>query len=92
MEKFFGCPYDKMKGRPYFDTRAKYGRPADNIVIWFAYTPKGKVSKFWHSIRLNADYYGKLTDDDLERIISKKKIFFPKLKKGYTWSKPYRYS
>ena len=92
MEKFFGCPYDKKKGRLCFATREKYGRPADSIVIWFAYTPKGKVSKFWHTIRLNADYYGKLTDDELERIISTKKIFFPKLKKGYTWSEPYRYS
>lgn len=92
MKSFFGCLYDKKKGRPYFCTNASYGRPADSIVIWFAYTPTGKVSKYWHALRLNADYYGELTDDELEWIISTKKICFPKLKKGYTWSEPYRYS
>lgn len=91
MKSFFGSLYDKKKGRPYFCTKADYGRPADSIVIWFAYTPTGRVSKYWHTLRLNADYYGKLTNDELERIISTKKICFPKLKKGYTWSEPYRY-
>lgn len=92
MEKFFGCPYDKKKGRPYFATRAKYDRPADSIVIWFAYTPTGRVSKYWHTLRLNADYYGELSDEELGKIISQKKITFPKLPKGYSWSIPYRYS
>jgi len=92
MEKFFGCPYDKKKGRPYFDTRAKYGRAADSIVIWFAYTPTGRVSKYWHTLRFNADYYGEINDEELERLVQKTKINSPKLGKGYTWSKPYRYS
>lgn len=92
MKSFFGSPYDKKKGRPYFDTRARYGRPSDAIVIWFAYTPTGRISKFCHTLRLNADYYGEVSDDDLERIISTKVICFPKLKRGYTWSEPYRYS
>lgn len=92
MKSFFGSPCDKKKGRPYFDTRARYGRPSDAIVIWFAYTPTGRISKYWHMLRLNADYYGEVSDDDLERIISTKKICFPKLKRGYTWSEPYRYS
>lgn len=92
MEKFFGCPYDEKKGRLYFYTRAKYGRPSDAIVIWFAYTPTKKVSKYWHAIRLNADYYGELKDEELGKIISQKKINFPKLPKGYSWSTPYRYS
>lgn len=92
MEKFFGCPYDEKKGRLYFNTNAKYGRPSDSIVIWFAYTPTGKVSKYWHTLRFNADYYGKLNDGELEKILSQKKINFPKLPKGYSWSAPYRYS
>lgn len=92
MDSFFGCPYDKKKGRLYLDSRARHGRPADAIAVWFAYTPTGKVSKYWHSLRLNADYYGRLSDEELETIIEKKKIMFPKLPKGYSWSNPYRYS
>lgn len=92
MKSFFGCPYDIKIGRPYFCTNARYGRPSDTIVFWFAYTPTGRVSKYWQTLRLNADYYGEVGDADLERIIAKKKIRFPKLRKGYTWSEPYRYS
>lgn len=92
MESFYGCPYDKQKGRLYFDTKAKHGRPADTIVIWFAYTPTGRVSKYWHTIRLNSDYFGELSDEKVETIISEKKIMFPKMPKGYSWSIPYRYS
>ena len=92
MERFIGCPYEKKKGRIYFCTNASYARPADTIVFWFAYTPTGRVSKWWQTMRFNADYYGEISDSRLSKLISKKKINFPKLKKGYTWSEPYRYS
>lgn len=92
MKSFFGSDYDNKKGRLFFATNARYGRDSDTIVIWFAYTPTKRVSKYWHMLRLNGDYYGKLTDIELERIISNKKIEFPKLPKGYTWSEPHRYS
>jgi hypothetical protein len=92
MKRFIGCPYEKKKGRIYFCTHARYDRPADTIVFWFAYTPTGKVSKWWHILRLNADYYGEISDRRLSKLISQKQIHFPKLRKGYTWSEPYRYS
>ena len=92
MKSFFGSDYDKKKYRLFFAANARYGRESDIIVIWFAYTPTKRVSKYWQMLRLNADYYGKLTDTELEKIISNKKIEFPKLPKGYTWSEPHRYS
>ena len=79
-------------GRPYFCTNARYGRAADTIVLWFAYTPTGRVSKYWHILRLNGEHYGEMDDEAVERLVARKEILFPKMPKGYTWSEPYRYS
>ena len=96
MKSFFGSDYDNKKGRLYLATNARYLRDSDTIVIWFAYTPTKRVSKYYNMLRLNVEYYGKPTDTELERILerklSHKEIDFPKLPKGYTWSEPHRYS
>jgi hypothetical protein len=88
MEKLIGSGYDKIKGRPYFDTRARYGREPDTIVFWYAITPKGKMSKYWATLRINSER-NVGTDRKLRYI---QEYQFPVLRKGYSWSNPLLYS
>lgn len=79
------CPYSS---RPYFDTRARYGREADTIIFWYAITPKGRESKYYAILRFNSDR-NISSERKLQKISDYK---FPKLPKGYKWSDPLLYS
>jgi hypothetical protein len=74
----------------YHDTRARYGRPADTIIIRVAITPTGRESKYWATIRLNADYFGAQPSETTLQTYAKK-MNLPRLPKGYTWTDPYLY-
>jgi hypothetical protein len=85
----------ELNRRPYFVTNAIYGRKSDTIIFWLYITPTGRQSKYWHTLRFNADR--NLSSD---RKINKIKEVQNKLtneksaliKKGYAVSGPYLYS
>lgn len=88
MKKLFESEYDKIKGRPFFDTRARYGRPADTIIFWYAVSPTGRISKYWTTLRINAE---KVTDkNEKKKYIQQYEL--PVLRRGYKWSEPFLYS
>lgn len=87
--------WDKSLSLPfpaYHDVHSRWGRDADAVIIRFAKTPTGRWSKYWCSLQLNRDNYGRLCDSDefLER--KAESMHIPRLRKGYTWSEPFRYS
>lgn len=86
--------WDKSLSLPfpmYHDTHARWGRDSDAVIFRFSKTPTGRWSKYWCSLQLNRDVYGKLCDND--EFLEKKaeKMYMPRLRKGYTWSEPYKY-
>lgn len=91
LESIFDCrEYHDKRGVPYIVDNARYGRPADTIIFYFAYTPKGRVSKFWWAHHMNY-----ALKDKQERHRRYLKIGRPQLRgklKGYRWSKAYLYS
>ena len=54
MERIFDCiEYTSRTWPPYLVDNARYGRPADTVIFFFAYTPTGMVSKYWVSFRMH---------------------------------------
>ena len=88
MERIFDCEeYTSRSWPPYLIDNARYGRPADTIIFFFAYTPTGRVSKYWTAFTMRYSLRDK--HDRLRRYIRKVR---PGLRKGYRWSEPYLYS
>lgn len=77
---------------PYHNTFHWYGEPQDAVIFWYAYTPTGKVSKYWQSlqIRYGAKASHKWLEERAERF--EREHGLPRLRKGYTWSKVYLHS
>jgi hypothetical protein len=88
MENFIGSRYYKEKGSIFFDNRAKYGREADTIIFWYAITPTGKISKWHATLRINSER--NVSSEHKQQHVDS--YVFPKMPKGYTWSKPLLYS
>lgn len=71
------------KFRPYLDTRARYGRDADTIILFAFLTPKGRWSNNYAYLRFNSErshpnmrsqikeYYDKLVNKTYAREMSK---------------------
>ena len=93
LEKIFDCAeYTRngTRGVPIFETNARYGRPADTVLFYYAYTRTGRVSKYWCAHQMN---YALRNKQALHRRYLKEQR--PDLRgrlKGYRWSKPYLYS
>ena len=91
MTSLFDChEYHDRRGVPYIVTNARYGRPADTVIFYYAYTPTGRVSKFWCAHQMN---YA-LKDKQMrhrEYLKTQRPNLTGKLK-GYRWSVPYLYS
>ena len=93
MERIFDCAeYTRngTRGVPYQWDHARYGRPADTVIFFFAYTPKGRVSKYWSSFTMHYSLPDK--QRRLERYMREVRYEFRGRLKGYRWSKPYLYS
>lgn len=91
MESIFDCrEYTDRRWPPYQVTNERFGRPADTVVFFFAYTPTGRISKFWASFMMHYS----LTDkhDRLRRYMRERRPSLRGKLKGYRWSKPYLYS
>lgn len=76
-----------MRGHmpPYhdaWDAAANRQRP---IAFSFAYTPKGRVSRYWCSLALP----GARDENEVRRWVAGGR---PRLRRGYRWSEPYWYS
>lgn len=74
-----------------FYTRARYGRPADTIILRHAITPTGRDSKYWATCRINGERIPHPTNEQLEYYAQPEQMRLPKLPKGYKWSEPYVY-
>lgn len=86
LPSIFDCDEFTSKSWPPYHNNWDLDRKQHMPVIFsFAYTPTGRVSKYWCSL-------------SLKRIPSDKEISEwehngrPRLKKGYKWSKVYKYS
>ena len=96
MESIFDCKeYTDRRWPPYHDTHARHGRPSDTVVFWFAYTPRGRVSKYWASLQLHYALPDK--QSRVRRYVGGECLYerLPSLGgklKGYRWSKAYLYS
>lgn len=88
MKKFVDSEYRKAKSNIYFDTRARYGREADTIIFWHGITPKGNVSQYFATLRINSER-NISSESKMKYVVN---YVFPKLPKGYTWSEPFLYS
>ena len=99
-KKMVVSDHEKMDGYPsIFDCEEylKHGYPpymhsyhvelhySTPVLFSFAYTPSGRVSKFWCSYSFGATHP---TDKTVERWMNAR----PKLRKGYRWSEPYWYT
>ena len=76
--------------RPLPFAAVKRGGEADvTVLLWYAYTPKGRVSTQWHV------YMTKTRHQNQDELLAAalrhvdEKGGLPKLKKGYRWSEPY---
>ena len=87
IKNFRGSNYNK-KYNPYFWTKVKYGREPDTIIFWYAITPTKRISKYWNTLRFNAER-NTTTEYKKDKI---KNIKLSKLPKGYIWSEPLLYS
>ena len=91
MTSIFECKeYTDRRWPPYQVNNARYGRPADTVIFFFAYTPTGRVSTYWASFTVHYSLRDK--PRRLEEYI---RLQRPSLKgklKGYRWSRPYLYS
>lgn len=91
MTSIFDCKeYTAKTWPPYHDCNARYGRPADTVVFWFAYTPTGRVSRYWASLQLRYSL-----PDKQSRALRYVRERRPSLRgrlKGYKWSRAYLYS
>ena len=91
MTSIFDCEeYTRKQWPPYQVDNARYGRPADTVVFFFAYTPTGRVSKYWAAWR---GHYA--LRDKPKRLARYMEWGLPSTTgklKGYRWSRPYLYS
>lgn len=91
MTSIFDCKEYTDKTWPAIQvTNARYGRPADTVIYFFAYTPKGRISKYWSSFTMHYSLRDK--QRRLERYIREQRYEFRGRLKGYRWSKAYLYS
>lgn len=91
MQSIFDCKeYTDVRWPPYQVDNARYGRPADTVIFFFAYTPTGRISKFWASCTIPYQFRDK--PRRLEEYIRLQRYEFRGRRKGYRWSKPYLYS
>lgn len=76
-----------MRGRvpPYHDAWDAIGRRRRPIAFSFAYTPGGRVSRYWCSLTL----HGGRDAEAVRRWAAEER---PRLRRGYRWSSPYWYS
>jgi hypothetical protein len=75
---------------PYHVVNAMYGRPSDTVIFFFAYTPTGRVSKYWASFTINYSLRDKT--ERLRRYMREQRPRLSGKLKGYRWSSPYLYS
>lgn len=70
---------------PYFHTNGKHGRDADTLVVFVLTTPTGKFSKYWATIKFNADnnVKDKMKKVEEEYTRLQERDFKEELKKGY---------
>ena len=91
MESIFDCKeYTDRRWPPIQIDNARYGRPADTVIFFFAYTPTGRVSKYWASFTMHYSLR-----DKWRRLIQYMKEQRPSLRRSlrkYRWSKPFLYS
>ena len=91
MERRFDCiEYTSRTWPPYLVDNARYGRPADTVIFFFAYTPTGRVSKYWVSFRMHYSLRDK--HERLRRYIREMRPSLRRSPEGYRWSRPYLYS
>ena len=91
MERIFDCiEYTSKTCPPYLVDNARYGRPADTVIFFFAYTPTGRVSKYWSSFTMHYSLSDK--HERLRRYIREIRPRLRGSQKGYRWSRPYLYS
>ena len=93
MTSIFDCAeYTRngTRGVPYFPDNARYGRPGDTIVFYYAYTRTGRVSKFWCAHQM---HYALRNKQALHReyLRTERPALRGRLR-GYKWSKAYLYS
>ena len=91
LKPFHESEFYKKKGNVYFWTNSSYGRPADTIVFWYLLTPTGRCSKYWETLRFNADVFGSSVKYEDFVMESNRKCLL-KLPKGYSRSEPFLYS
>jgi len=84
--------YMSRTAPPYHDTFHRYGELSDAVIFWYAYTPTGRVSKYWQSLQIR--HGEKASHEWLEKRAERfeRECGHPRLRKGYTWSKAYLYS
>lgn len=72
--------------RPYFDTRAKYGRDADTLLLFQLKTPTGKWSKKWATLRFNSEHNVKNKVEQIEAYKERleNEVYKQEIKKGYS--------
>ena len=91
MERIFDCSeYTRRTWPPYQVDNAGHGRPADTVIFFFAYTPTGRVSKYWASFTMHYSLRDK--HDRLRRYIREMRPRLRRSPEGYRWSSPYLYS
>lgn len=91
MERIFDCEeYTNRRWPPCHVDKARYGRPADTIIFFFAYTPTGRISVYWASYTMHYSLRDK--HERLRRYIKEERPSLKGRLKGYRWSKPYLYS
>jgi hypothetical protein len=71
-------------------TNARYGRPADTVIYFFAYTPTGRISRYWASFTMHYSLRDK--PRRLKEYIRWQRYSFRGRRRGYRWSKAYLYS
>lgn len=91
MESIFDCSeYTGRMWPPYQVDNARYGRPADTVIFFFAYTPTGRVSKYWASFTMHYSLGDKT--ERLRRYVREQRPSLRGRLNGYRWSRPYLYS
>lgn len=86
---------NELKGRLYFNTFNNASMKHDIMYIWFLFTPIGRQSKFWHTVKFNSarNISDNYIDNQLKNVQPElmNNEFKSYLKKGYTISEPYKY-
>lgn len=91
MQSIFDCKeYTDRSWPPYMVDNARYGRPADTVIFFFAYTPTGRISKYWAAFTMH--YSLKDKQERLRRYVRKQRPSLNGKLNGYRWSEPYLYS